>query len=62
MCLGIRVLKHLKEELALAIDKWLQVISNICNVSYTIKKLNNKVVLNLNQFCMHCYVALSNIF
>ena len=49
-----------KEELAWAIDKWLQeVISNkilfeLC--SYTTKKLKNKAVLKLKQYCMRCYV------
>ena len=28
MCMGIHILKHLKEELILAIDKWLWMISN----------------------------------
>ena len=26
--------------------------------SYTIKKLKKKAVINLKQYCMHCYVAL----
>ena len=52
--MNVRILRHLKEELGWTIDKWLQVISN----SYTTKKLKN----NLKQFCMGCYVALSNIF
>ena len=31
--------------------------------SYTIKKLKNKVILNLKQYyCMCCYVVLSNVF
>ena len=32
------------------------------NVIYTTKELKNKVVLNLNQYCMHCYVVLSNVW
>ena len=34
--MGIQVSRHLKEELAWAIDKWLQFISNISN-SYATK-------------------------
>ena len=30
--------------------------------SFTTKKLKNKVVLNLKQYCMPCYVTLSNAF
>ena len=30
--MGIHVLRHLKEELAWGIDKWLQVISNILQI------------------------------
>ena len=32
------------------------------NVSYTTKNLKNKAVFNLKQYCMHCYVTLSNVF
>ena len=48
-----------------AIDKWPQVISDIIifkAVSYTTKKLNNKAILKLKQYCMRCYVTLSNIY
>ena len=30
--------------------------------SYTTRKLKNKAALSLNQYCMHCYVVLSNVF
>ena len=43
---NVRILRHLEEELAWAIDKWLQVISNTY-VSYTTKNLKNIAVLNL---------------
>ena len=55
VCEGMCI-KAYKEELAWAIHKWLQVIS------YTTKKLNNKPVLNLKQYCMCCYLTLSNVF
>ena len=47
--------------MAWAIDKWLWVISNIM-LFYKTKKLQNKVILNLKQHCMHCYVVLSSVF
>ena len=59
MYVDIRVLRSLKEELAWAIDKWLWI--NEC-YSYIVKKLKNEDVLNLKQYCMHCYVILSSIF
>ena len=31
-------------------------------VSYTTKKLKNKAIFNLKQYCMQCYVTLSNAF
>ena len=45
--MGVHILRHLKERLAWATDKWFQVISNIMlfkTVSYTTKKLKNKVI------------------
>ena len=51
MCMGIHVLRRLKEELAWATDKQLQIFSNIMlfkTVSYTTKKLKNKAFLSLN--------------
>ena len=58
---------HLKEELTWAIDKRLWVISTIMlfkNSKSTkeLKKLKNKAVLYLKQYCMRCYVALSYVF
>ena len=55
---NVHVSRHLKEELAWAIDKWLRVISNIMSVI----PLMNKAVLIIKQYCMRCYVALSNVF
>ena len=67
----LHVSRCLKEELAWAIDKRLRFISNkmlfitvipLRKNSYTsiTKELMNKAVLNLKQYCMHYYVALSN--
>ena len=63
----VRVSSHLKEELTWAIDKRLRIISTIMlfkNSKSTkeLKKLKNKPVLNLKQYCMRCYVALSYVF
>ena len=60
----VRILSHLKEELTWAIDKRLQVVSTIMYSKNTkeLKKLKNKAILNLKQYCMHCYVALSYVF
>ena len=62
----VHVLSHFKEELARAVDKWLRVIC-ICYlkaVRVATKKLKDKAVLNLKQYCtcICCYVALSNYF
>ena len=46
MCMGVCISKSLKEELAWATYKRLQVIINI--MSYTTKKVKNKAVLSLN--------------
>ena len=65
VCVGICALRHLKEDLAWAVDKRLQVISNkmlLKTVSYTTEKLKNKAILDLKQYCMHCYLALSYVF
>ena len=38
---------------------------NTCYViknDYTTKNLKSKTVFNLKQYCMHCYVTLSNVF
>ena len=50
-CVGVHVLRRLKEGLALATDKRLRVISNIMLFKTVIplaKKLKNKAVLNIN--------------
>ena len=52
MYVNVHVSRHLKEELAWAIDKRLQVISNkmlFKTATYTTMKLKNKAVLNLKQ-------------
>ena len=59
MYVAIYVSRCLKEELVLAIDIWLQTVNKIITVSYTTNELKNKAILK--QFCMHCYVVLSNI-
>ena len=61
------ILSHLKEELAWAVDKQLWVISAITlfkNSMSTneVKELKIKAVSNLKQYCIRCYMALSNIF
>ena len=60
----VRVSNHLKEDLALAVDKRLRVINTIMlfKNSKSTKELKNKAVLNLEQFCIRCNVALSNVF
>ena len=64
----VRISSHLKEELTWAIDKRLWVISTIiCYLKNSkstkeLNKLKNKAVLNLKQYCMRCYVALSYVF
>ena len=54
---------HLKEELAWALDKWLQVISNIIK---TVLSLSNytqtESILNLKKYYTHCYMALGSVF
>ena len=58
VCMGVvHISMCLKEELAWATDKQPRVISNIALFK---KQLKHKAVLNLNQYCMHCYVVLSN--
>ena len=45
VCVGVHVLRHFKEELAWATDKWLRIMSNVMlfkTVSYSTKKLKNK--------------------
>ena len=58
--MNVHASKHQKEELAQAIDKWLQVISNKMLFRTVIPLRKNKAILNLKQYCMHCYVALPN--
>ena len=65
--MNVCISRFLKEELALAIDKQLPVISTkmlfktVIRI-YTIKKLKNEAILNLEQYCMCCYVTHSNLF
>ena len=55
---GVHVSRHLKEELAWARGKWLQVISNIKKVI-----LKNEATLSLNNIvCIAIHVVLNNIF
>ena len=58
-------IEEFKEELAWAIDKQLWVSSNVIllkTVMPLMRKLKNKAILSLKQYCMHCYVVLSNVF
>ena len=55
---NVCISKNLKEGLGWAIDKWLRITSNKM-FSYTTKKLKDKA---LKQYCMRCYVVLSNVF
>ena len=57
----IKVFKR-RATVAWAIDKWLWINGIIKCYSYIVKKLKNEDVLNLKQYCMHCYVILSSIF
>ena len=62
---GVSILSHLKEKLAWAADKWLWVISTIMllkNSCSTKELKGTKAILNLKQYCFHCFVALSNVF
>ena len=56
--MDVSTLECLKEELVLDTDKWLHIVSNTYII---LLELKNKVVLSLKQFCMYCYVVLSNI-
>ena len=63
----VRISSHLKEELVWTVDKQLWIINTITYLKNSkstkeLKELKNKAVLNLEQCCIHCYVALSNIF
>ena len=62
--IDICISSHLKEELVWAVDKRLLVISTkiLFKNSKNTKELKNKAVLNLKQYCMCCYVALSYVF
>ena len=53
-----------KKELAWAIHKWLRVFSSIMLIKnhYNAEEQKNIVILSLKQYCMHCYVVLSNVF
>ena len=52
-----------KEELDWVIDKRLRVISNkmLFTTVVSLRYLKNKAILNLKQYCMCCYVTLSNV-
>ena len=62
--IDIHVSSHLKEKLAWAVDKRLRVISTMMLFKNTkeLKGTKSKAVLNLKQYCMRCYVALSYVF
>ena len=52
---GIRVLSHLKEELAGTTEKWLQAIIFLQRV--ITEELKNKAVLSFKQYCVHYYLV-----
>ena len=59
----VQVLRHLKVELAWAVDKWLQVISNIMLFKTVISVRNlRKCCFKFEEYCMHCYVVLTNVY
>ena len=58
--MNVCISRDLKEELALAIDKRLQVVSYEM-LFKTVIPLKKKAVLNLIQYCMHYYVTLSKV-
>ena len=51
------VLRHLKEELTRAIDKWFQFICNAGNTSFINEEIQHKA---LKQYCKYCNVVFSN--
>ena len=62
--IDVLILSHSKEELTWAVDKQLRVISTIMvfKNSKTTKELKGTSCFNLKQYCICCYVALSNVF
>ena len=59
---SIHVLRLIKEELVWAIHKRFHFISNTMFLNcYTTKEPKNKAVFSLKQYCMHCYVVISNV-
>ena len=59
---NVHVSRRLKEELGWAIDKRLRLITNKMLFKTVIPLIKNKAIFNLKQYCMHCYVKLSNVF
>ena len=62
----IYISSHLKEEPAWVVDIRLWVINTIMlfkngNSTKELKELKNKAVLNLKQYYIRCYVALSDV-
>ena len=55
VCMGMHISKCLKQELDFAIDEQIGVISTVF-----LKTVIPKV-LSVKQYCMYCYVFLSNI-
>ena len=59
-CVGVVCVSgHLKEQLAWARDKQIWAINNAMLfktvIAHSTKELKNKTILNLKQYCMHCY-------
>ena len=58
----VRVLSHLKEELALAVGKLLRVISTIMLFKKTVRPATKELKGTSHfKYFIHCYVALSNV-
>ena len=57
--MNVCVSRHLKEELAWAIDKWFQATSNKMLFKTVVPLRNQRIkLLSLKQYCVHCYMTL----
>ena len=57
---NVRISRHLKEQfLGYRFVNGFELLVIQCYLnSYTTRKLENKAVLNLKKYCVHCYVTL----
>ena len=60
--IDVRVSSYLKEELAWAVGKRLRIISTIILFKKTVRLLGRLKELAVLNYCICCYVALSNVF